>query len=144
MKVRRVLSVGVAVCSAVFALEAIAVSEGQTFNLKKEEVIVYGSDGQIWRPEAKGQVPGSRQIKWAEDTFANNTTITLYPLEPGAIKKSLKPGKYVCNAATFGGDPARGAKKFCKGMDDLARNSVRPSIAGNAPRYGNKYIIYEK
>lgn len=143
------------VLSAIASTNVMAAGEGETFNLSREEVIVYGSDAQIWNPEQASKYDpistasiGSRNISEAEKAkfklLQKSVLVNIDDnLKPGAIKKSLKSGKYTCNSATFGGDPDHGKKKFCKGMDDLAKNSGRPSIAGNDPhKYSTSNLVY--
>ncbi len=136
--------------SAISCASVFAAAEGESFKLTREEVIVYGSDDQIWMPERKAQATGSEKLAPYEMQYMMDKVPGAYKfviiqdnVTPGAIQKSLKPGTYKCNAATFGSDPASGQKKFCKGMDDLAKNSGRPSIAGNSPRkYGSNMVIW--
>jgi hypothetical protein len=140
---------------AITSTGVFAASEGETFNLSREEVIVYGSDAQIWMPERFGKYDvmstdsiGNIKISQADKAkwqlIQKSVLVSIDDnLKSGAIKKSLKPGKYTCNSATFGGDPDSGKKKFCKGMDDLAKNSGRPSIAGNGPhKYATNELVF--
>ena len=100
------------VISSIASTSVFAAAEGETFNLKVKEKIIFGSDAQIWHPDIKPNGPAK-----------NGGHAKKQPLKAGAIVKDLGPGTYKCNAETFGGDPHAGKQKFCKGWDDIAKNS---------------------